>query len=57
MLVWSLLLMGAATALIGLLPGYDRIGIAAPILFVVLRFVQGFGVGGEPIGPASGNWR
>jgi len=47
MLVWSLLIMGAATALIGLIPGYDRIGIGAPILLVVLRFVQGFGVGGE----------
>src|SRR6267154_156013 len=47
MLVWSLLIMGAATALIGLTPGYDRLGIWAPILLVVLRFVQGFGVGGE----------
>ena len=47
MLVWSLLIMGAATALIGLTPGYDRIGIWAPVLLVVLRFVQGFGVGGE----------
>ncbi|HEX7078832.1 MAG TPA: MFS transporter [Candidatus Eisenbacteria bacterium] len=47
MLVWSLLLMGAATAMIGLIPSYHRIGIGAPILLVVLRFVQGFGVGGE----------
>jgi len=47
MLVWSLLIMGVATALIGLTPGYARIGIWAPILLVVLRFVQGFGVGGE----------
>src|SRR5207249_2501085 len=47
MLVWSLLIMGIATALIGLTPGYDRIGIWAPILLVALRFVQGFGVGGE----------
>ncbi len=47
MLVWSLLIMGAATALIGLTPGYDRIGIWAPVVLVVLRFVQGFGVGGE----------
>lgn len=47
MLVWSLLIMGIATALIGLTPGYARIGIWAPVLLVVLRFVQGFGVGGE----------
>jgi metabolite-proton symporter len=47
MLVWSLLIMGAATALIGLIPGYARIGIWAPVLLVVLRFIQGFGVGGE----------
>ena len=47
MLVYSLLMMGAATVLIGLLPGYDQIGVWAPILLVVLRLVQGFGVGGE----------
>jgi metabolite-proton symporter len=47
MLVLSLLLMGVATFGIGLLPGYASIGVAAPILLVVLRFAQGFGVGGE----------
>ncbi|HYJ31662.1 MAG TPA: MFS transporter [Candidatus Binatia bacterium] len=47
MLVWSLVIMGVASALIGLLPGYDRIGIWAPSILVVLRFLQGFGVGGE----------
>ena len=47
MLVYSLLLMGAATVLMGLLPGYASIDIWAPILLVVLRFAQGFGVGGE----------
>ena len=47
MLVWSLVVMGVASALIGLLPGYDAIGIWAPAILVVLRFLQGFGVGGE----------
>jgi metabolite-proton symporter len=47
MLVWSLLLMGFATVLMGVLPGYATIGVWAPILLVVLRFAQGFGVGGE----------
>ncbi len=47
MLIFSLLLMGVATMLIGLLPGYDTIGILAPILLIVLRFLQGVGLGGE----------
>ncbi|GAA0522937.1 MFS transporter [Saccharopolyspora subtropica] len=47
MLVLSLALMGGATFAIGLLPGYDSIGIAAPLLLVALRMIQGFGVGGE----------
>ena len=47
MLIFSLLLMGLATFLIGCLPGYASIGVAAPILLAVLRFVQGFGLGGE----------
>ncbi|MCE0765547.1 MHS family MFS transporter [Pseudonocardia kujensis] len=47
MLVLSLLIMGTGTALIGLLPTYASIGVAAPVLLVVLRFAQGLGVGGE----------
>ena len=45
-LVVTLLVMGIATFLIGLLPTYAAIGVAAPILLVVLRIVQGLGLGG-----------
>ena len=47
MLVISLVTMGVATTLMGLLPTYAAIGVAAPILLTVLRLVQGFAVGGE----------
>jgi metabolite-proton symporter len=46
-LIVTLLLMGLATALMGVLPTYAAIGLAAPILLTVLRVVQGIGVGGE----------
>src|SRR6266480_4425321 len=46
-LIATLLLMGIATALVGLLPGYAQIGLVAPILLTLLRFLQGAGVGGE----------
>ncbi|MFG3340796.1 MFS transporter [Glycomyces sp. NPDC048151] len=47
LLVLSLLLMGAATFAMGLLPTYAAIGVAAPILLTLLRLVQGFALGGE----------
>jgi MFS transporter, MHS family, shikimate and dehydroshikimate transport protein len=47
MLVVTLVLMGGATSLIGLLPTFEQIGLLAPVGLVALRFVQGFAVGGE----------
>jgi len=47
MLVLTLLMTGGATFLIGVLPTYAAIGIGAPLLLVLLRVIQGFGVGGE----------
>jgi MFS transporter, MHS family, shikimate and dehydroshikimate transport protein len=46
-LLATLLIIGIGTFLIGLLPGYAEIGIAAPVLLVILRIVQGIGLGGE----------
>jgi metabolite-proton symporter len=46
-LIISLLMMGLSTALVGVLPGYATIGVAAPILLVILRVLQGIGLGGE----------
>jgi MFS family permease len=46
-LITTLLIMGIGTALIGVLPGYAAIGLAAPLLLTVLRLLQGVAVGGE----------
>lgn len=46
-LVVALMMMGAATTLIGLLPTYQTIGIAAPLALVLLRFIQGLAIGGQ----------
>ena len=47
MLVFTLLMMGAATSLIGILPTYGQIGLWAPVLLITLRIIQGFSAGGE----------
>jgi len=46
-LVLTLSLMGGSTVLMGLLPTYASIGVAAPVLLIVLRLIQGIGLGGE----------
>ena len=46
-LVGSLLLTGASTVAVGCVPTYESIGVAAPLLLLVLRFLQGLGLGGE----------
>lgn len=46
-LITTLLIMGIGTTLIGALPTYTQIGIAAPVLLVILRFIQGVALGGE----------
>jgi MHS family metabolite:H+ symporter-like MFS transporter len=46
-LVITIMMMGISTMLIGFLPGYAQIGVAAPLLLVALRMAQGFGAGAE----------
>ena len=52
-LALTILLMSGATFLIGVLPGYDTLGVGAPILLIVLRMIQGFSTGGEYGGAAT----
>ncbi|WP_442866942.1 MFS transporter [Actinomyces sp. B33] len=52
-LSWSILIMSGSTFLVGLLPGYSSIGIAAPLALLVLRIIQGFSASGEYAGAAT----
>jgi MFS transporter, MHS family, proline/betaine transporter len=52
-LVITLLGIGAATTIIGILPGYDTLGIWATVLLVLMRLLQGFSAGGESVGAPS----
>jgi MHS family shikimate/dehydroshikimate transporter-like MFS transporter len=47
MLAITIIVMGLGTFFIGLLPTYQQIGVAAPVLLIALRFLQGIGLGGE----------
>jgi MFS family permease len=49
----TIVLMGASTFLVGVLPGYNTIGVAAPVLLILLRLLQGLALGGEYGGAAT----
>lgn len=52
-LIASVVMMGLATTLIGVLPTFEQVGVIAPILLVLLRLVQGFAVAGEWTGSTA----
>ncbi|MFA7077323.1 MAG: MFS transporter, partial [Syntrophomonas sp.] len=52
-LIFTITIMSVATFTIGLLPGYARVGVMAPILLLLIRMVQGFAASGEYAGSAS----
>src|SRR3954469_14112988 len=49
----TILIMGASTFIVGLLPGYTSIGVAAPVILIALRLLQGLALGGEYGGAAT----
>src|SRR5262245_6911357 len=52
-LILCMLMMGASTMAVGLLPTYQQVGVLAPVLLVILRLIQGFAVAGEISGASS----
>lgn len=51
-LIWTITIMAVSTLLMGLLPTYEQAGVTASLLFVLLRMIQGFSIGGEYTGAA-----
>jgi MFS family permease len=49
----TILIMGSSTFIVGILPGYDSIGVAAPVILIALRLLQGLALGGEYGGAAT----